>query len=79
MSLTKQGNAKLLIMFEKLGCSTFPIKTMLETEIQIYELQSAAKMINPVCYISWKSIQSPWSVNGTVSTKQVNFCLALWL
>lgn len=61
MSLTQQDNAKLFIMFEKLGCSIILIKIVLETEIQIYELQSAAKMINPVCYISWKSIQSSWS------------------
>lgn len=53
MSLTKQDNAKLFIMFEKIGCSMLPNKTVLGTEIQIYELQSTAKMINPVCYISW--------------------------
>lgn len=53
MSLTQQDNAKLFIMFEKLDCSMFPIKIVLETEIQIYELQGTANMINPVWYISW--------------------------
>lgn len=73
MSLTQQDNAKLFIMFEKLDCSMFPIKIVLETGIQIYELQGTANMINPVWYISWKSIQSSWSINGCCFYKTSQF------
>lgn len=76
ISLTQQDNTKLFIMFEKLGCDMLQIKIVLEMEIQIYELQSAAKMINPVCSISWKGIQSPWSINGYCFYKTSQFCLA---
>lgn len=72
MSLTQQDNAKLF-MSQNLGCSMFLIKIVLETEIQIYELHNAAKMINAVCYVSWKSMQSSWSINGYCLYKTSQF------
>lgn len=77
MSLTQQDNANLFIMLEKIGYSMFPIKTVLEIEIQTHELQTAAKMINPVCiFLGHKSFTLVHKWLLFLQNKSITFLLS---